>query len=217
MAEGGTLFLDEIGDVSTALQVKLLRVLQEKEYEPLGATGPRKADVRIVAASNRALAELVARGVFREDLFYRLNVIRIALPPLAERREDVPLLADHFIEKLNAEKGKAITSISPEACAVLMRHDFPGNIRELENAIEHAFVLCRGDEIRPEHLPPELCRKAAGDAPAEQPQPGSLDQAEAAAIRNALSRHGGHRQRTADALGIHPTTLWRKMKRYGIA
>jgi len=147
MAEGGTLFLDEISDISTALQVKLLRVLQEKEYEPLGATTTVKANVRVIAATNKRLSDQVARGAFREDLYYRLNVVRIALPPLADRREDIPLLVNHFIRQFNAEQAKRIEGISEEALALLLRHSFPGNVRELQNVIEHAVVLSHSDII----------------------------------------------------------------------
>ncbi len=155
-AAKGTLFLDEIGDISTALQVKLLRVLQEKEYEPLGATATVKTDARIITATNRKLSERVARGFFREDLFYRLNVIKIELPPLFERPEDIPLLIEHFIRKFNALKAKEIKGISENALNLLMRCNFPGNIRELENIIEYAFVLCRGETIRMRHLSQEI-------------------------------------------------------------
>ena len=168
-AAGGTLFLDEIGDISTALQVKLLRVLQEKEYEPLGATSTLKTDARIIASTNRTLSELVARGSFREDLFYRLNVIKIELPPLASRREDIPLLIQNFIRKFNALKGKEIKGISDQALNILMQYNFPGNIRELENVIEYAFVLCRGDMIKTRHLSRDLrngiVKGAAGESP----------------------------------------------------
>jgi len=214
VAEGGTIFLDEIGDTSPAFQVKLLRVLQEKEYEPLGSTETSRSDTRIIAATHRELSALVADGGFREDLYYRLNVVRIELPPLAARRGDIPLLADHFIRKFNAEKGKRIEGISPEALDILMRHDFPGNIRELENAIEHAFVLGRSAQIQPECLPPGLVEQASGPRPR---QGSPIEEAEAEAIRLALERHGGNRSAAAKELGIHKTTLWRKMKKHGIS
>ncbi|MBN2473105.1 MAG: sigma 54-interacting transcriptional regulator [Pirellulales bacterium] len=227
LAEGGTLFLDEIGDVSTALQVKLLRVLQEREYEPLGATATVKANARMIAATNRPLAELVARGTFREDLYYRLNVLKIVLPSLADRREDIPLLIDHFIRKCNAQQNKQIVGISEEALALLLACDFPGNVRQLQNVIEHAVVLCRGSRIEIDYLPAELRlaahgpgalapggvrQKSAGDLPAGDP----LAEAETAAILQTLRQHHGHRGKTAAALGIDKTTLWRKMKRFGI-
>lgn len=216
VAENGTIFLDEISDISTALQVKLLRVLQEKEYEPLGATEPVKADVRVITATNKALLQQVAQGTFREDLYYRLNVVRIVLPPLADRREDIPLLANHFIRKFNAEQDKHIDGISEEALALLMRHRFPGNVRELQNVIEHAVVLCHGNQIDVPCLPMELVKATAalddGPPPADSP----LVEAEAEAILRALGEHNGHRGHTARALGIDKSTLWRKMKKYAI-
>lgn len=216
-AAGGTLFLDEIGDISTALQVKLLRVLQEKEYEPLGATATVKTDARIITATNRKLSELVARGLFREDLFYRLNVINIELPSLSERPEDIPLLIEHFIRKFNALKAKEIKGISENALNLLMRCDFPGNIRELENIIEYAFVLCRGETIKTRHLSQEIQNRAAKET-LEEPRPSlsELNHAEREAIVTALSHHHGHRGKTAAHLKIDKSTLWRKMKRYGI-
>jgi PAS domain S-box-containing protein len=216
-AAGGTLFLDEIGDISTALQVKLLRVLQEKEYEPLGATATETTDARIITSTNRTLAKLVARGTFREDLFYRLNVIKIELPPLAERREDIPLLVRNFIQKLNALKGKEVKGISDGALNILMRYPFPGNIRELENIIEFAFVLCRGDLIKTKHLSRNIQDSGAREKESvPRPAAPRLDQAEKEAIVAALDRHQGHRGETAAYLNIDKTTLWRKMKKYGI-
>ncbi len=156
LAEKGTLFLDEIGDISPALQLKLLRVLQEKEYEPLGGTITEKADVRVIAATNKCLSELVSCGHFRNDLFYRLNVIKIVIPPLYQRKEDIPLLVEHFISKFNALKEKSIESMAPEVMTMLMKYDFAGNIRELENIIEYCFVLCHGREITKDHLPAEF-------------------------------------------------------------
>jgi len=217
LAEGGTLFLDEIGDISTALQVKLLRVLQEKEYEPLGSTLTVKTNVRVITATNKPLAELVARGAFREDLYYRLNVLKVVLPPLAHRREDIPLLTDHFIRTFSVQQGKQIEGISEEALGVLMGHKFPGNVRELQNVIEHAVVLCRGERIEVECLPGELVEGTSGhnDAGAKSAG-GPLPEAEAATILQMLRAHAGHRGKTAAALGIDKTTLWRKMRKYGI-
>jgi len=217
LAEGGTLFLDEIGDISTALQVKLLRVLQEKEYEPLGSTLTVKTNVRVITATNKPLAELVARGAFREDLYYRLNVLKVVLPPLAHRREDIPLLTDHFIRTFSVQQGKQIEGISEEALGVLMGHKFPGNVRELQNVIEHAVVLCRGERIEVECLPEELVEDTSGhnDAGAKSAG-GPLPEAEAATILQMLRAHAGHRGKTAAALGIDKTTLWRKMRKYGI-
>jgi len=213
LADGGTIFLDEIGDLAMSLQVKLLRVLQERTFEPLGSTETVKVDVRVIAATNRKLADLVARREFREDLYYRVNVIRIELPPLAERREDIPLLIDHFVRRFNAVTGEDVRALSREAVELLMRYDFPGNVRELENAIEHAFVLCRGRTIEPRHLPAEIARSK------KAPSTGRADvlrEAEAQAVRTALERAGGNRERAAGELGIHRATLWRKMKRYGL-
>ena len=216
-AAGGTLFLDEIGDISTALQVKLLRVLQEKEYEPLGATASEQTDARIIASTNQTLSALVARGAFREDLFYRLNVIKIELPPLSARREDIPLLIRHFIQKFNVLKDKEIKGISDEALNILMRHPFPGNIRELENIIEFAFVLCREDTIETKHLSRDI-QDAGIEAEAEKQAavPPRLDQADRDALVSALDLHRGHRGKTAAYLKIDKTTLWRKMKKYKI-
>ena len=219
LAEGGTIFLDEIGDISTALQVKLLRVLQEKEYEPLGATATVKADVSIIAATNRTLTELVSRGSFRQDLFYRLNVVKLSLPPLSKRREDIPLLIEHFIQKFNAMKHKDIDGVSEDALDILMKYDYPGNIRELENFMEYAFVLCRGSIIEVHHLPRELLDTAtASQDPNNKIKPARspLMQAEAITIQEALRLHGGSRVKAAAHLGINKSTLWRKMQKYGI-
>lgn len=217
-AEGGTLFLDEISDVSTALQVKLLRVLQEKEYEPLGAAAVVKVNVRVIAATNKPLAEQVGRGVFREDLYYRLNVVRIVLPPLSDRREDIPLLVNHFLRQLNAEYGKRIEGLSAEALAVLMRHSFPGNVRELRNIVERAVVLSRGSVIEPESLPPELLdARGTNVVPGRTAAHSPLSDSEAATILHALRKQAGHRGKTAAALGIDKSTLWRKMKKHQIS
>jgi PAS domain S-box-containing protein len=216
LAEKGTLFLDEIGDISPALQVKLLRFLQEKEYEPLGAIRPRKADVRVVAATNKNLFRMVGENLFREDLYYRLNVVKIELPPLARRKEDIPLLVDHFIKRFDIKMNKRIHSVSPEVMELLMRYDFPGNIRELENAIEHAFVLCNGSRIQMDHLPKELIEKAKEPVHAAAISPEPLKRAEAQAVLQSLEKHGGSRKKTAEELGISGVTLWRKMKKLGI-
>ncbi|MGA8240570.1 MAG: sigma 54-interacting transcriptional regulator, partial [Desulfobacterales bacterium] len=156
LADGGTIFLDEIGDISPALQVRLLRVLQDRIVEPLGAVEPLRVNVRVVVATNRNLAKLVQNGRFRDDLYYRIRVIHLVLPALRQRREDIPLLMDHIVAKFNRLQGKDIAGVSVEAMARLMEHDFPGNVRELENIIEQAFVLCRGGIIELHHLPPEL-------------------------------------------------------------
>jgi PAS domain S-box-containing protein len=214
-AEKGTLFLDEVGDISPAVQVKLLRFLQEREYEPLGAVKPQKADVRIVAATNKNLARMVQEGRFREDLYYRLNVIKLELPPLAERKEDVPLLVDHFLKRFNLRMNKRITSVSPEVMHIFMRYDFPGNIRELENALEHAFVLCNGPQIREEHLPQELLNRARGAPLNLSAGKDALKMAERQTLLKMLERHGGNRRKAAADLGISAVTLWRKLKNPG--
>jgi PAS domain S-box-containing protein len=218
LAEGGTLLLDEIGDISAALQVKLLRVLQEKEFEPLGGTHAVKADVRVIAATNRPLAELMARGTLREDLYYRLNVVRIALPPLAERREDIPLLASHFLRQFSLRQGKTVDAISAEALGLLMGYDYPGNVRQLQNIIEHAVVICRSAQVEAECLPADLTEELAirKVSPPNDRRP-PLMEAEAQKILETLHRYGGHRTKTAAALGIDTSTLWRKIKKYGIA
>ena len=212
LAEGGTLFLDEVADMSPALQARLLRVLQEHTYEPLGGAAPVAADVRIIAASNRGLAGLVADGAFREDLFYRLHVLTIELPPLVERREDIPLLVDHFLERLSRKKGRPAPRVNDDVLALLLRYDFRGNVRELENIVEHAFVLSRGPDLLPDCLPREVLQAV------NEPEPprGTVREAEARLIRETLARHDGHRGNTAAELGIDKSTLWRKMKRYGI-
>ncbi|MBU2550465.1 MAG: sigma 54-interacting transcriptional regulator [Proteobacteria bacterium] len=210
LADGGTIFLDEIGDISPALQVRLLRVLQERIIEPLGATKPRPVDVRVVAATNKDLAELVQGDRFREDLYYRIRVIHLILPDLKHRREDIPLLVEHLVAKFNRRQGKNIAGLSPESMARLMEHDFPGNVRELENIIEQAFVLCRSGIIELHHLPPEL-RPASGQH-AEAFGPMNLKTMEKHFIAETLRYYNGNRKRTARALGIDASTLWRKIK-----
>ncbi len=212
-ADGGTIFLDEIGDVSPAMQVRLLRVLQERMIEPLGGVEPIKVDVRVVAATNRDLSKLVRDGSFREDLFYRIRVILLRLPGLAQRREDIPLLLDHLIAKFNRLKGfsdKSIAGVSDDVLKRLMEHDYPGNVRELENIIEQAFVLCRGDTIELHHLPPEL--RPAGAATGMDIGAMSLAAMEKHLVAEALRRHKGNRKRAARDLGIDTSTLFRKIK-----
>ena len=221
LAEGGTLFLDEIGDVSLAMQVKLLRVLEEKQYEPLGATQPVAADARIVAATNRDLAAMVDSEQFRADVYFRLNVIQFEMPPLADRPGDIPLLVEHFVEVLNAEKGRNVQRVAPEAMTWLMRYGFPGNVRELRNVIERAYVMCQDDEIREDCLPSHLLEASteAAAAPLHRP-PVSLrrlpPEEQRRVIERTLAQYEGHRGRTAEALGIDKSTLWRKMKRLDI-
>jgi transcriptional regulator with PAS, ATPase and Fis domain len=215
IAEGGTIFLDEIGDISPAMQVRLLRVLQEKVFEPLGGVEPVQADVRVVVATHRDLAQLVDDGSFREDLFYRINVIRLELPTLRERREDIPLLVDHFVGRFNRLQGKDVIGVSEEVLAVLMKQDFPGNARELENIIEHAFVLCRGGVIEAQHLPPEL-RRDLEVGPRSVSGGMTLQTMESLHIADALRRNAGNRKAAAEELGIHPSTLFRKIRDFGI-
>ena len=210
-AEGGTLFLDEIGDISPATQVRLLRVLQERTYEPLGSNDTVKADVRFVAATHKNLRTEMEAGRFREDLYYRLNVMQIAIPPLRERAEDIPALANSFLEKQNRLHGKQVRGFTPEAMASLMRYFWPGNIRELENAVEHACVLCPHTLIRPECLPPILGESGGGEAGLSSPQ--DLRGMERTMILAALERHHGNRVEAAKELGINPSTLWRKLKK----
>ena len=213
LAQGGTIFLDEIGDVSPAIQAKLLRVLQDKVFEPLGGVQSIKADVRIITATNMNLRELVEKGQFRTDLYYRINVFRLDLPPLRERMEDIPLLVNHFIAKFSALKGKEISGVSPAALAILMKHEYPGNVRELENIIEHAFVLCSGGMIQHDHLPEELRPRTrlAGRETLDL-----LSEYEKDLIVSSLRKNRWNRLRTANDLGIHKTTLFRKIRKLGI-
>ncbi len=214
-AEGGTILLDEVGDLSAAFQVRLLRVLQNQTYQPLGATAPVQANVRILAATNRDLENLVKKGTFRHDLFYRINVIRLDLPPLRERKEDIPMLVKHFIGRFNRLHGRSVTGISQEALSLLMFHDYPGNIRELENVIEHAFALCHEGQIEIPCLPENL--RIASPQPAPR---GTMDavlkSTEAQVIRDALERNRNNRLAAAHELGIHKSTLFRKIKALGI-
>jgi PAS domain S-box-containing protein len=217
-AEGGTLFLDEIGDIPQAVQVKLLRVLQNKVYEPLGSNAPVKADVRILAATNRDLSALVQEGTFRDDLFYRLNVVNILLPPLRDRIEDIPLLIDHFVNKFRAEKQKDIVGVSDEVLNILMRHDYPGNIRELENIIEYGFILCPGGYIQTSHLPDSISadRKPAGQTHITGGKGMTLDELEKQAILLSLERNDWKKMKTCRELGISKDTLRRKLHSYGL-
>jgi PAS domain S-box-containing protein len=214
LADGGTIFLDEIGDISPAMQVRLLRVLQERVIEPLGGVEPLPVNVRVIAATNRNLARLTRVGKFREDLYYRVRVIHLELPPLSRRREDIPLLVDHLIGKYNQLQNKDITGVSPEVMTVLMEHEYPGNVRELENIIEQAFVLCRGSIIESSHLPPEL-RPAAGMTSAGTPAM-RLEEMEKFLIAQTLDRRHGNRRQAAADLGIDASTLYRKIRRLGI-
>lgn len=213
LAQNGTIFLDEIGDIPRSLQNRLLRVLEENVYEPLGSVKPAKTNARILAATNRELGKLVEEDKFREDLYFRINVMKLTLPELAKRKEDIPLLVDHFIQRFNCEKKKNILGITQEAMAALILYDWPGNIRELENAIEHAFVLCREDLIRLKHLPDELLSKINATFAATG---NTLKEIEKNAIFQALQRNNWKRAVTANELKINKNTLRRKIIRHGI-
>jgi len=216
LAHGGTLLLDEIGDVSPAMQVRLLRVLESRAVEPLGAVGPVSVDVRVIAATNKDLRTLVASGQFREDLFYRIHVVHIEIPTLVERRGDIPLLVDHFITTFNRLQDRDIRGVSREVLSVLMEHDFPGNVRELQNVIEHAFVVCHEERIQIEHLPAYL-RGGRRGIGLDQVTTGDLRSMERALITDALRRFEGNRKLAARALGIDTSTLYRKIKALEIA
>jgi PAS domain S-box-containing protein len=216
LAKGGTIFLDEIGEVSPALQVRLLRVLQERTYEPLGATRSEAADVRVLVATNKDLAGQVRQGLFREDLYYRVNVVRIELPPLRRRKEDIPLLVNQFVARFNRLQQKSVKGIGTEALSLLMAYDWPGNIRELENAIERAFILCNDGPIGIGHLPWELTAPGAAVG-ADADVRSAHDVLDAQAIHAALEHNAFNRLAAARELGIHKTTLFRRMKRLGIS
>jgi len=217
LAEGGTLFLDEIGDLSKGTQVKLLRVLEQKAYEPLGSTRTETADVRILAATHRNLEEMVRKGEFREDLFYRLNVMKLEIPPLRGRKEDLPLLVEHFIQKFNEKTGKPINKVSKRVMKRLLEYDYPGNVRELENILEHAFILCRGTEIRVTHLPDNLASSPPPPAARSSSTASKrLPDLEREMIREILEQCEWNRDQAAQELGMHRSTLWRKIQKYGI-
>ena len=215
LTKGGTLFLDEIGDISPAMQIRLLRVLEDRTYEPLGATRSEKVDARIVTATHQDLEAAMGKGTFRDDLFYRINVVRVELPPLRDRREDIPILVEHFIAHFNRLQQKSISGISAKALSLLMAHHWPGNIRELENAIERAFILCTGGPIKTAHLPEEL---TAGRVPAPvSANAQTLHRLiDAQSIQTALEQNNYNRTAAAKSLGIHKTTLFRRLKRLGI-
>jgi PAS domain S-box-containing protein len=216
LAKGGTIFLDEIGEIAPALQVKLLRVLQERVFEPLGSVRSEPADVRIIAATNKNLSHLINTGAFREDLYYRINVVRIELPPLRRRKEDIPLLINEFISRFNRLHKKTITSIASDALSLLMAHDWPGNIRELENIIERCFIMCEGDIIGIQHLPAELITYEARNSSASQIKL-ARENVDLHVIREALERHGYNRGAAARELGIHKTTFFRLVRKLGIS
>jgi PAS domain S-box-containing protein len=216
LARGGTIFLDEIGDISASVQVKLLRVLQDKTYEPVGGISPVHADVRIITATNKKLDQLIKERKFRDDLYYRINVMKLELPPLRDRKEDIPLLVEHFIGRLNRLHNKNICCVTNEVTAALFSYDYPGNIRELENIMEHAFVLCDGEIIEARHLPsfvhPAIKSKLTPEA-----EPTTIRQVEIALIKQALKRNKGNKTAAAKQLGIDKSTLFRKIKAFKIA
>ena len=215
LAKGGTLFLDEIDSLPLPTQVKLLRVLQEREYEPLGATSSIKTNVRIISATKYDLHKLVQTNKFRDDLFYRLDVLKIELPPLKERRDDIPLLIKHFIEKFNFRMHKSVKSVSPDVLNILLNYSYEGNIRELENILEHAFVMCQTEEILVEHLSPEI--KAADILMTVNNLSNiPLEESERHTIIEVLKKHNWNTLQVAEELKIHRSTLWRKMKKYGL-
>jgi PAS domain S-box-containing protein len=216
LAHEGTIFLDEIGDMSPSIQAKVLRVLQEEEFERVGGVKTVKVDVRVIAATNRDLLRGTREGAFREDLYYRIRVFPVKLPALRERKDDIPILVGHFIEKFNLEMGKSINNVTPRVMDILMNHHYPGNIRELENIIEHAFICCPGNKILPEHLPKDLFAEdldRIGHIPDHE---GSLETIEREFILKMLEQSGWKLQETSQKLGIGRTTLWRKIKAYGL-
>ena len=218
-ADGGTIFLDEIGDLPLSLQAKLLRVLEDKEFYPLGSRKTTKVDVRIISATNQNLDRLVRERRFREDLFYRLNVMRLDLPPLKDRKGDIPLLISHILKRLSATRDTTVEKFSNDAMEVLLNYNYPGNVRELENIIEHALIVCQSKIIERNHLPLSLRSGLAPALVAEDKQ--SLDQnidfSEKAVILDMLQKYNWNKGKTASALNINRTTLWRKMKKYSIS
>jgi len=211
MANGGTLLLDEITEMDTSLQVKLLRVLNNGEYQPLGSTKTLRTDTRIISATNATIEQEIAAGKFRKDLYYRINVVKVEVPPLQRRSEDIPLLVEHFIELFRKRRRKPIYGISSKTLQALMRHSFPGNVRELENAIEHAFVMCRDEEIQEHHLPLRILEGTTKPETAD-----ASEQDEIAVIQEALKKYGGNKAKAARYLSMHRTTLWRKLRTLGI-
>jgi two-component system response regulator HydG len=213
-AHGGTVFLDEIGEIPLSAQIKLLRVLQTQTFERLGGEKSLSVDVRILAATNRNLLEEVRRGQFREDLYYRLNVIPIHLPPLKQRRNDIPLLARHFLRRFALSHGKTLESLSPETMGLLLDHSWPGNVRELENTIEHAVVLAKGPRIEIAHLPASIRTMAA--APQPTASASTFVDHERTLLRETMEQCGWNKKRAAHLLGISRSTLYEKLKRHKI-
>jgi len=218
-ADGGSIFLDEIGDMPLALQAKLLRVLEDKEFYPLGSQKTSKVDVRIISATNQNLGRLVRKKRFREDLFYRLNVMRLELPPLKARKADIPLLISHILKRLSATRDTCADRFSNDAMDVLLNYDYPGNIRELENIIEHALIVCRDQVIEIEHLPLAFQRGIAAPMPATESRSfeKKIELSERSLILELLQKHNWNKGKTAAALKINRTTLWRKMKKFDLS
>lgn len=216
LANEGTIFLDEIGDISLSTQVKLLRVLQEEEFERVGDSRPIKIDVRVIAATHKDLKKAMEEGEFRQDLYYRLRVVPISLPPLRERRDDIPLMIDYFIKKFNLEMGKGVEKVSPKTVEILVNYDYPGNIRELENIIEHTLVLCNGNTILPEHLPKDIQVMKSDHVDRAIGREHPLEAIERELITKVLNQCNWNLKETSEKLKISRTTLWRKMKDYHI-
>ncbi len=213
-AQEGTIFLDEIGDIPLSTQVKLLRVLEEREIERVGDHQPIRVDVRIISASNQNLERLIVEGLFREDLFFRINVFPLSCPALAKRREDIPMIVQNFIDQNNLKKGKQIRGIKPEAMEQLFLYSWPGNVRELRNAIEYAFVLCRDDEIGIEHLPPRVLNPPKA---IQKPiDPRAEDHPQKEALIQILREAEGNQSEAARRLGVSRVTVWKRIKNYGI-
>jgi len=217
VASGGTFFLDEVGDMPPAMQVKLLRVIQEKTLIRVGGVEEIPVDVRLVAASNKDLRQEVAQGRFRQDLYYRLNVVTLVVPPLAERRDDIPLLCQHFLTQVAARQGKRVEGFAPEVMEVLLHYEFPGNVRELENIIERAVTLATGPLIEVKHLPPDLQQRSLQMTRRQRREFLTLEENEKEYIAWILEQVQGNRTRAAEILGIDRVSLWRKLKRYGLA
>jgi len=215
LAKGGTILLDEIGEMPVALQSKLLRVLNNGEFQPLGSTQTYQTDARIITSTNCNLEEKIKEGLFREDLFYRINVINIELPPLKDRIEDVPLLVDYFIDQFKKKRRKSVKGIEDKVLQILKKYDYPGNVRELENAMEHAFVMCNDGKITVEHLPRKIVN-AVKDNKNHVLYGKHPEESEKAIIIEAIDRNKGNKSRAAEELGINRTTLWRKIKRFNI-
>jgi transcriptional regulator with PAS, ATPase and Fis domain len=209
MADGGSILLDEIGEISPAIQLKLLRVIQEKEFERVGESRPSKIDIRIIATTNRNLKDRIRQNQFREDLYYRLKVVEVCLPPLRERIGDIPLLVDHFCNQFNRRFNKQIEGVSDDAVRKLTTYPWPGNVRELEHAIEHAFVLCHSRYIAIDHLPPEIS-EYRGD---QQPKSGKSPSLDIPTILETLKKTGGNKAKAARLLGVNRRTIYRKLSR----